>query len=296
MDNEKLQNDIEKLKSAYSNVSLSLEERVKMKRDLFAKIDQPSPIFNFSFYTKIVSTAFIAVMIFTTPVVFAAQNSLPGDLLYNFKTNINEEAVGIFVPQQDKIEYHKKLLARRAYEIKTLSDKGDLNNNQIDDVEDAIKGSVSEIITPLTKKKKTEKEIVKDHQDVMAVLEFSQKIVKAKNSKDSQSKIDEVKVAVKESMLSHVKNISNPTTTFESEENQKYFGDLIADSKTEIEKYMTGGTSSKANLSENVEVDSTEMEEKEKTTEEKMVIILDKYSKIAEKNLITEIEILEKND
>lgn len=106
MDNPKIQNDIENMKSEYGQVSLSVSEKESLKASIFEKINPApiaSPYFNWAFYTKTASLAFATLVLVTSPVVVAAQKSLPGEFLYTVKTNVNEEVVGIFVADEEKV-------------------------------------------------------------------------------------------------------------------------------------------------------------------------------------------------
>ena len=60
---------------------------------------------------------------------YAAENSLPGDLLYPVKTNINEEIVSaIQFKQEAKIAWQEKMVERRLKELEDLKQKGKLND------------------------------------------------------------------------------------------------------------------------------------------------------------------------
>jgi len=318
MDNPKIQNDIEKMKADYNRVSLSFAERENLKASIFEKINSTpvkSPYFNWSFYTKATSLAFATFVLITSPIVAAAQKSLPGDFLYPVKTQVNENVVEIFVPQEEREEYHKTLLTKRAFEIKTLSEEGELSEEQIQAVEIAIEDSVSEVLTVSELNQKTEEEIIQDHQDVIAVLEFSSKIIEENKSEEVNSKIDEFKVIAENSLVKHVETITNSDDGVEDSVNE-----LIEDAKEIIE---TIPEEDKKEFSDEVEkIENTNSEPavvqsdvqdeiglmsfsakmveevesvKEQKTENKLDRVLELHEQIAERKIELEIEKLEKS-
>lgn len=232
MNNQKLQKDTEEIQNAYNDISLSVSEKESLRASIFEKINPKpvaSPIFNFSFYTRASALAFASLLIVTSPVVAAAQKSLPGDFLYPVKVNFNESVAEIFAPEKEV--YQKSRLAKRAYEIKKLSESGELEADQLEDVEVEIEKTIAKVLKDDVSKKKTSKEIIEDHQDVIAVLEFSEKIIDSKKPKDRDSKIDDFKVVAEASLMKHIEGISEEETN-----DPEYFEDLIEDAKKEIEK------------------------------------------------------------
>ena len=194
MNNQKLQKDTEEIKNAYNDISLSVSEKEDLRANIFTKINPKpvrSPIFNFSFYTRASALAFASLLIVTSPVVAAAQKSLPGEFLYPMKVNFNESVAEIFAPEKE--EYQKSRLAKRAFEIKKLSESGELNEEELNEVQIEIEESVSKVINSDSAEVKTSKEVIEDHQDVIAVLEFTEKFIDAENSQKIESKINDFK-------------------------------------------------------------------------------------------------------
>jgi hypothetical protein len=322
MDNQKIQNDIEKMKTDYNRVSLSFAEKENLKASIFEKINSTSvasPYFSWSFYTKASSLAFATLILITSPVVAAAQKSLPGEFLYPVKTKVNESVVEIFIPESEKEDYHKELLTKRAFEVKTLSEEGALQEEQIKDVEEAIENSVAEVIEVDASENKSEEQIIQDHQDVVAVLEFTQNIIESKKTEEVELVIDDIKLSAKESLIEHVENIKNSENGSDDsvkefiedakenileipEEDKKDFVKEIEkielDEKTEAEEAdaviaqeqpEAGVMMMSAKVAEAPEV--TEVSEREDALEK----VLDLHEQISERKLELEIEKLEKS-
>lgn len=304
MNNQELQNDTEKITSAYNDISLSVSEKEKLRASIFEKINPKpvaSPIFNFSFYTRASALAFASLLIVTSPVVAAAQRSLPGEFLYPVKVNFNESVAEIFAPEKE--EYQKSLLAKRAYEIKKLSESGELDADELEDVEAEIEKSVASVLKDDDSNKKTSKEIIEDHQDVIAVLEFSEKIIDSKKPKDKDSKIDSFRVMAESSLMKHIETISETEN-----KDPEYFEDLIEDAKTEIEKIEE-----EKNIEKDLEVDTLDLKPEPQTSvmmtatlsevvpvelkseaDIKIDEVLDLYEIIADRKVEMEVERLDK--
>jgi hypothetical protein len=304
MNNQKLQKDTEEIKNAYNDISLSVSEKESLRASIFEKINPKpvaSPIFNFSFYTRASALAFASLLIVTSPVVAAAQKSLPGEFLYPVKVNFNESVVEIFAPEKE--EYQKSLLAKRAFEVKKLSESGDLNEDQLDDVEHAIEESVSSVIKSDPHVKKTSKEIIQDHQDVIAVLEFSEKIIDSKKLNNRDSKIDDFKVVAEASLMKHLEDISEEET-----KDPEYFEDMIEDAKKEIEKIEAEEKHEEESEEKEVELKTepqagimmtatfaeTDLVELKTEADVKIDEVLDLYEIIADRKVELEVERLDK--
>lgn len=319
MDNPKIQNDIENMKSEYGQVSLSVSEKESLKASIFEKINPApiaSPYFNWAFYTKTASLAFATLVLVTSPVVVAAQKSLPGEFLYTVKTNVNEEVVGIFVADEEKGEYQKSLLTKRAFEIKTLSEQGELNEEQIKDVEVALESSVNEVLEVVVDENKTEEEIIQDHQEVLAVLQFSSEIIENNKPDEVESKIEEFKTTTETSLIAHVENITNSDDGVEDsvteliedakeiietipEEDKKEFSDEV----DKIENVNQDPVVAEVQVETGIEMMSFSAKmvapiepEKEEKKESKLDMVLELHEQIAEKKIELEIEKLEKGD
>lgn len=321
MNNKKLQKNIEETKSAYSGISLSAKERQTLRINIFEKIDNnvpksiKSPFFNWSFYAKATSLSFAAFVIFTAPIIAAAERSLPGEFLYEVKVGFNEEVVDVFVSKEEKQNYKKSLLTKRAFEIKTLSEKGELNNEQIKDVEKAIKNSVSEIVAVGVSKNKTEEDIIKDHKDVIAVLEYSEKIIDSKKTSDNNSELHDLRDVAQTSLRAHVKSISDSEEKIDKsienliEDARKIIENIPEDEKkdwkdeekdveeSEVNNDKIATTTIKASLISTTTIRNTEISPEMTSLEQtknKLEMILYLHEKISEKKVELDVEKLSK--
>jgi len=85
-------------------------------------------------------TAFAAagvLVVFTTSTSFAAQGSLPGDILYSVKVGVTEKVVGALqISTESKAEYETELAIRRIEEAAELSTRGDVSEEAEVQLED----------------------------------------------------------------------------------------------------------------------------------------------------------------
>lgn len=73
------------------------------------------------------ASAFALVLIFGVSTSYAAQNSLPGDVLYPVKVNVNEQVQGVLaVSEVEKADWSSMLAERRLEEAEALAAQGTL--------------------------------------------------------------------------------------------------------------------------------------------------------------------------
>lgn len=314
MNNQRIQKDIENLKSEYNSVSLSFAEKENIKANIFEKINSipvatPSPFFSWSFYARVSSLALAAFVLVTSPVVVAAQRSLPGELLYPVKTNINEGFVEIFIPEEEKSEYQRNLLTKRAYEIKKVSEKGELSKEEIEDAESAIEISFSKIIDDDLKKEK-DKDAIKGHQEVIAVLGFAEKIINEKKPKDFEGKLDDFKLVAQTHLNNRIAKISDDSleeiiedtkAIIEeiSEEEKEDFSDVVEridnDNDIEIKTQTENREDGEEPEEENHEDEkSFSVETRDADFEDRLDMALDLQEELIEKKIQIEIDMLSK--
>lgn len=199
MNNHKLQNDIDEAKAAYMQVSLSASEKVALKNlvmdaataDTTLSVVSPratsSVWFRWQFYARAVPIALLMFVLVGTPVVFAAERSLPGDVLYNIKTSVNEEVREVFVPATEKDEYYQELLAKRASEMRILAKRGQLNTERAEIAHAVLADNVTEAIAASEASGEPEEEVLQDHQVIVAFVTMSEEIVDAVQATDDTS-------------------------------------------------------------------------------------------------------------
>jgi ribonuclease HII len=79
-----------------------------------------------------------------------ADNALPGDPLYTFKINVNEQVKGMFLnTPEERIAYQKGRIENRVAEIKTLADSKSLTKEKQIAVQKAIDTHIEKISTDL---------------------------------------------------------------------------------------------------------------------------------------------------
>ncbi len=109
----------------------------------------PSPyLFKSHFLTlrKSLIAACLIVIFGGGALAFAAEKSLPGDILHPIKININEKIISAlqFSPEA-KIAWHKKIVDRRLAEIQALSLTGKLDKTKKAQMGDELKNNLDAI-------------------------------------------------------------------------------------------------------------------------------------------------------
>jgi hypothetical protein len=131
MSNNKLDNIIKILE----NISLSAADRSSMRRELAQHINDSQPVR--SPWVSILSplqslgrSAMVTAVMFLAigGISLAAEQALPGDLLYAFKLNVNESFMSITAlsPTADAVN-ESRLASRRIAELEALAFNGDLD-------------------------------------------------------------------------------------------------------------------------------------------------------------------------
>lgn len=183
MNNTDTQKHIEDAKNHYQSVRLSTAEKTALKNRLFADMEAPAratpvakqlspfffrvPIYAF----RTVGVALLVVLLVTTPVAFAAERSLPGELLYTVKTTITEPVAGVFVQHAQKDEYYQTLLVKRASELRVLAKRGQLEEKQLRDAQEALQNTVRDAIASVETSGNPEDEMIQDHYVIVALVD-----------------------------------------------------------------------------------------------------------------------------
>lgn len=177
MNEKELQNNIESLKSSYENISLSSEEKSFIKESILSDIDKritsqkvPSPFW----YFKNVGVAFLMFILIGAPISFAAENSLPGDILYAVKTDFNESVAEIITPEEKKSDFYQSIIEKRVEEIKKVSEKEEITIEDVEDFKEVLFDDVEKAVEFSKKSKKIEEskeEILEDRKAVILALE-----------------------------------------------------------------------------------------------------------------------------
>jgi uncharacterized membrane protein len=142
MENDKFQKGIENLKS----IKLSSAEKDAMFKKLsgYADFHQKTSTksFHYSNYSWFAfvrqggAMAMMAFLVFGGAVVFASNSSIPGDILYPIKVNVEEPMRNaVNFSQASKIDWESEKADRRLEEAEILTEKGYLNVEVREEIE-----------------------------------------------------------------------------------------------------------------------------------------------------------------
>jgi hypothetical protein len=102
-------------------------------------------------------STFIFIIFVGGSVSVVADNSLPGDALYSFKINVNEEVKGAFIKNpSDKISWQKSRIDNRLGEIKTLAATKTLTKAKQETAQRALNTHIESLSEELSKTDTTE--------------------------------------------------------------------------------------------------------------------------------------------
>lgn len=173
-----MDNIIKQLKKGAKHTRLSVEEKATMKsallqyvathpvnKSLFQGRGIPSPFSVNNFRNKKSLSLFvIGGLLMGGSVSFAAENTVPGDILYPVKVNVNETVRGAFaVTPKAKAEWEVHLVERRLNEVEKLEAKDDARQ-EIKDIAHANLGKYTERVN----KRIAKLEEDKDSEDAIA--------------------------------------------------------------------------------------------------------------------------------
>jgi hypothetical protein len=153
-----MENKLKQLK-AFKQVTLSDEER-NLLRAHAARIVIASPvIITESFFKRgvqhglrIALSSMLFVVFIAGSVSAVANNALPGDPLYSFKVNVNEEVKGLFLsstPAQKALDSEGRV-ETRINEIQTLAESNSLTQAKQETAAHALSGNVASLSANLS--------------------------------------------------------------------------------------------------------------------------------------------------
>ncbi|MEO5646022.1 MAG: hypothetical protein ABIO57_03060 [Candidatus Paceibacterota bacterium] len=151
---EKKLSTLKKLKT----ISLTVEERNLMRAHA-ARIVISSPVLvTDSFFKRgvqhglrIALSSMMFIVFIAGSVSAVANNALPGDPLYSFKINVNEEVKGLFLKSpEEKVLWQKNRIENRVNEIQTLAQSNSLTQAKQQTAEKAINNHVVALSADLT--------------------------------------------------------------------------------------------------------------------------------------------------
>jgi hypothetical protein len=152
-----MENKLAKLK-IFKQITLTDDER-NLMRSHAARITMATPVLITSSFFKrgvqhgyrIALSSMLFVIFIAGSVSAVASNALPGDPLYSFKVNVNEQVKGLFLstPPQKAI-YEQGLVENRVSEIQTLAQSNSLTPAKQEIAEKALNSNVADLSTNLT--------------------------------------------------------------------------------------------------------------------------------------------------
>ena len=141
----------EKLHKTGQKIALTFDEREAMRARLLSRIahsEKPvvspySPMFYWQQLSVYIKPQYVSVALLTILIVggisAAAEKSLPGETLYQVKTSVNENVLGLFAfSPQSKAQLHTELVVRRLEEVEKLAIAGKLNASTTAEAETKI--------------------------------------------------------------------------------------------------------------------------------------------------------------
>jgi len=148
---------LEQLKKIKS-ITLSNEERGLIRshaaRLVMTEVAAPVPSLFFrgvQHGLRMALSAMFFVVFVGGSVSAIADSALPGDPLYSFKLNVNEEVKGAFLKTpEEKVVWQKSRIENRVNEIKTLADSNTLTQAKQEKAKQAISVHVQELSKELT--------------------------------------------------------------------------------------------------------------------------------------------------
>lgn len=121
------------------------EKEMPVSKEIFSRGLRKSPFYRHfaPFGMRAIAAFVIVLLVASTGVSFAAENTLPGDLLFGVKVNVNEELKSALISNSTaKMKYEKERVVRRVVETETLMKKKALTPARKKDAEAAIKKQI----------------------------------------------------------------------------------------------------------------------------------------------------------
>jgi hypothetical protein len=218
--------DLEKLKEYTRKTSLTSEEKFDMLSNIREYTDK-HPIHN-NYYSivfrhSLVYASMFALVLGTTATSFATEKSLPGDLLYPVKTEINENIVKTFsITKDQKAKTNVKLIDKRMEEltemivtekdtpekIDTIVEKLEEHKQDIQEYIQEVKISNSEEVEDAEKIYIELESVIDNHLDILENMAEDQKNINTQIEAN-----DSIKITANTSTSEEVENLNNSTST-----------------------------------------------------------------------------------
>ncbi len=231
-----IEKKIEQLKTL-KHISLTPEEKSILRASVARGIQTARSAPRVSlFYTgmahglRIGLSAFLFIVFVGGSVSVVADNSLPGDPLYSFKINVNEEVKGAFLKtSEDKLAWESTRIDNRLTEIKTLAASKTLTKAKQETAQRALDTHIEALSIQLSTLSETEpSEALK----VTANLEVSLKTQKEDLEKYISDGTDEAKIDALKAVDATIKKVSDQEVKIISKEIDQLSKDITDVSET----------------------------------------------------------------
>ncbi|MFA6524277.1 MAG: DUF5667 domain-containing protein [Candidatus Paceibacterota bacterium] len=163
-------------KSSVRNILISYSQKSPFINEKEVKeIRQFSVLSSYSFLRNrrlAISVFVIILLVLGGGTSYAAEGSLPGDMLYSIKVNVNEKIVGLkaFTPEA-KAKFNTKIIKKRLEEADKLAFNGKLNEVNKEKITKGLEKASKELDEDLSKL--IDKKDFKNISDVNSVLKIS---------------------------------------------------------------------------------------------------------------------------
>lgn len=173
----KMTND-EKSRIRFSLVSLTKANNV-YKINYRKSIKSPYQRFSFATSFRYIGTAVLILLVATTGVSFAAEGTLPGDLLYPVKVNVNEEVrSALTISNEGKMNWEKERVVLRVVETETLIKNNQLTPKRKEQAEAALKTQIETFANVATKTSvKDPNAVISATTELEPALKVHQKVI-----------------------------------------------------------------------------------------------------------------------
>lgn len=198
---EKTLEQLKKLKT----VSLTQEEKGVLRASVARSIQMARPVSKESLLQlgvrhglRIGLSTFLFMIFVGGSVSVVADNSLPGDPLYSFKVNVNEEIKGAFLKTpQDKISWEKQRIDTRLNEIKTLASTQTLTKAKQEKAQQALDTHLAKVSIELaTLSEEQPNEALKVTADLEENLKAKKEALATAVAENSQEEKDQAFLAI----------------------------------------------------------------------------------------------------
>lgn len=177
---------------------------------------------------RIALSSFIFVIFASGTVSAVADNALPGDPLYAFKLNVNEQVKTFFLKTpEEKVAYQQKRIETRVKEIKTLADSKTLTKEKQATVQKALDAHLNDLSKDL--------ENLPTDAALSATATIEQRLIENKEVLSTTSDENTAKTAALEAVDGTLKKVSAQEIKIVSKELDAIATDLTTTPPTPFE-------------------------------------------------------------